>query len=234
MPVYILTDYLIFPDPREAEADGLLAIGGDLSPDRLLLAYRSGIFPWFSTGDPILWWSPDPRMILEIKELKVSKSMKKVLKQGQFAVTFDRDFSSVIQACQEIPRQGQRGTWITDEMKGAYIELHRQGYAHSVEVWQDNQLVGGLYGVSLGKGFFGESMFARISNASKVGFITLVRWLEKQGFSWIDCQVYTPHLASLGAKEIHREHFLRRLEKAVAQPTLKGSWSTEDPTISPA
>ena len=215
MPVFRLTEDLIFPSPDLAEEDGLLAVGGDLSNDRLLLAYSMGIFPWFEDDSPVLWWSPDPRLVLIPAELKVSRSLRQVIKKGLFTVKMDTAFAEVIRNCSEIRREGQQGTWITEEMIGAYIHLHSAGYAHSVESWQNGELVGGLYGISLGKAFFGESMFAKKSSASKVAFVTLVEYLGRLGFSFIDCQVTTEHLKSLGAKEIPRREFLRMLKKAL-------------------
>lgn len=227
MPVFWLSpEDVVFPHPELANQDGILAVGGDLSEERLLLAYQSGLFPWFNPEDPIIWWSPDPRFVLYPKNLKVSKSMRPYFNQRKFRVTFDRDFTAVIKACQQQRRRGQGGgTWITDEMLDAYIKLHRLGYAHSVEVWEDSEMVGGLYGISIGKVFFGESMFTRVSNASKVGFITLVTELEKRGFWLIDCQQETNHLASLGAETISRKEFLALLEKNKEERTLKGNWS---------
>ena len=203
-----------FPPVESANPVGLLAFGGDLSPNRLINAYRHGIFPWFDSSQPILWWSPDPRMVLFPEELKISKSMKQLLKKEVFKVTFDLDFEQVIGNCATAPRQGQEGTWITPELKQAYIELHRLGFAHSVEVWQEEELVGGLYGIYLREKniFCGESMFAKKSNASKFGFIKLVRKLREEGVKLIDCQVYTAHLASLGAREIPRSEFLTYLK----------------------
>lgn len=205
-----LSSQLEFPNPSQAVADGLLAYGGDLSVERLLLAYQNGIFPWYSKEDPILWWSPDPRMVLFPEELKVSKSMKQLLKKEAFQITLNHDFEAVIEACSLIRREGQYGTWITPEMKQAYRALHKKGHAHSVEVWQENQLVGGLYGIWLKDKhiFCGESMFSKLSNASKYGFIFWVEELQKSGVKLIDCQVYTQHLESLGAREISREAFL--------------------------
>jgi leucyl/phenylalanyl-tRNA---protein transferase len=226
MPLFQLPDEPLFPSPHLAEPDGLLAIGGDLSPERLLQAYAQGIFPWFSKKDPILWWSPDPRFVLFPPALKVSRSMHKILRDGIFEVSVDRDFRAVIQACQGIPREGQRGTWITPGMLEAYCQLHDQGYAHSIEVWQEGALVGGLYGISLGRSFFGESMFARVSNASKAGFIYLVHELERIGFDLIDCQVHTAHLESLGAVLIPRSTFLETLQNSLRQDTLRGNWGT--------
>lgn len=195
-----------FPDASEATEEGLLAIGGDLSVNRLIEAYSHGIFPWFSEDEPVLWWSPDPRFVLFPKNLKVSKSMKQVLRNSGYAVTVNKAFKAVIKACSVIERHGQEGTWITDDMIKAYVQLHELGFAKSVEVWKDDDLVGGLYGVDLNNGIFcGESMFAKESNASKVGFITFV---QNTNYKLIDCQVYTRHLESLGAEDIPREDFL--------------------------
>lgn len=224
MSYYFLGKELIFPSVEDADEHGILAIGGDLSPERLLLAYRSGIFPWFSEDEPILWWSPNPRFILYPSKLKVSKSMKQVLRKDTFTVTLDQSFREVMCHCKVIRRQGQKGTWITEEMLDAYCQLHTLGYAHSVEVWQGDELVGGLYGVSLGHCFFGESMFAKVSNASKAGFITLVKKLEESGFQLIDCQVHTNHLESLGAEAIPRARFIRELQQSLSFPTLQGNW----------
>ncbi|MFN8398279.1 MAG: leucyl/phenylalanyl-tRNA--protein transferase [Bacteroidia bacterium] len=209
MPVYSLPNQPLFPPVSHAEEDGLLAVGGDLSPERLLAAYARGIFPWYTEGkSPILWWSPDPRMVLFPNELNVSKSMKQLLRREAFQVTYDREFAAVISACGHVPRPGQDGTWLGNAMMEAYQVLHQLGHAHSVEVWQEGRLVGGLYGVAMGKTFCGESMFAHASNASKYGFITLVRDLIDAGFQLIDCQVYTEHLESLGAREISRNEFV--------------------------
>ncbi|RMG71150.1 MAG: leucyl/phenylalanyl-tRNA--protein transferase [Bacteroidetes bacterium] len=224
MPIYALTEALMFPDPERAHPDGILAVGGDLRPERLLLAYEHGIFPWFSAGDPILWWSPDPRFVLYPDELKVQRSMRPILNQQKFQITYDQAFAEVIKNCRHTPRPGQRGTWITPEMQAAYLNLHQEGYAHSVEVWQEGALVGGLYGVSLGRCYFGESMFAQVSNASKAGFITLVRDLMARDFALIDCQVYTSHLESLGAREIPRRQFLDELHTHLQAPDLRGNW----------
>lgn len=204
-----LTSKIEFPKVEEADEEGLLAIGGDLSVARLLLAYQSGIFPWFNSGDPVLWWSPDPRFVLFPEKLKVSKSMKQVLKKSDFTVTVNQDFMGVIKACSLAKREGQSGTWITDTMVQAYIKLHQLGYAKSVEVWQEEELVGGLYGLDLDNGVFcGESMFAKVSNASKVAFISFI---QNTNYKLIDCQVYTNHLESLGAEDISREAFLKYL-----------------------
>lgn len=198
-----------FPDVSNASEDGLLAVGGDLSPERLLLAYKSGIFPWFENDETIMWWSPDPRFVLYPEDLKVSKSMKQVLRNSDFEITINKDFDAVIKACASFKRIGQDGTWITEGMIAAYNKLHALGYAKSVEVWLNNELVGGFYGVDLKNGVFcGESMFANVSNASKAAFITFV---QNTNYKLIDCQVYTNHLESLGAVEISREHFLEFL-----------------------
>tara|TARA_R110002110_G_scaffold300392_12_gene514433 strand:+ start:1375 stop:2016 length:642 start_codon:yes stop_codon:yes gene_type:complete len=209
-----LSQSLKFPDPSEADSDGLLAVGGDLTPERLLLAYNSGIFPWYEDDQPILWWSPGLRMILYPKKLKVSKSLQKLINRETYEVTFNRAFSEVIKNCSVIKRGGQRGTWITEDMQEAYIDLHKQGHAISVEVWCDKILVGGLYGIDLPhkKVFCGESMFSSESNASKVGFYYLVSELAKKGYKLIDCQLYTTHLESLGAEEISREKFSQILD----------------------
>ncbi|WP_243473716.1 leucyl/phenylalanyl-tRNA--protein transferase [Winogradskyella sp. MH6] len=207
--MHFLTDKIAFPDVSEASFDGLLAIGGDLSSERLIHAYSNGIFPWFEDDEPLLWWSPDPRFVLFPKDLKVSKSMKQILRKNDFKVTVNKDFKSVIEQCAKAKRDGQDGTWITSLMEEAYIKLYQLGYAKSVEVWQDNELVGGLYGVGLGnKVFCGESMFTKVSNASKVGFITFVK---NSNYNVIDCQVHTKHLESLGAKHIPRTEFLKFL-----------------------
>jgi len=204
---------LSFPDPREASSDGLLAYGGDLTVDRLRLAYNSGIFPWYNADEPVLWWSPDPRMVLFPKDFKVSKTLKKTIQSNKFNITFNTAFEQVITQCASIKREGQNGTWITSEMSTAYIELHKLGIAQSVEVWHKEKLVGGLYGIDLKdkKVFCGESMFSLMSDASKVGFYYLVSSLLKQNYKLIDCQVHTKHLASLGAKEIDRLTFLSYL-----------------------
>ncbi|MGL2994432.1 leucyl/phenylalanyl-tRNA--protein transferase [Flavobacterium sp. TSSA_36] len=209
--MYYLTEKLFFPPVSEANADGILALGGDLSPERLQLAYSSGIFPWFEDDQPIIWWSPNPRMVLFLEDLVVSKSMRNILNRNVFKVTFNQDFRAVISHCQQVKREGQTGTWITNDMIEAYCKLHELGIAKSVEVWQDNQLVGGLYGVDLGHVFCGESMFSLVSNASKVAFIALVNHLRINNYRLLDCQVYNDHLASLGCVEIEREDFMRIL-----------------------
>ena len=202
-----------------------MAIGGDLSQERLLLAYRMGIFPWYSENEPIMWWSPDPRLVLYPSELKVSKSLKKTIQKRLFQVTVDQAFESVIKACAHSRTRMQEGTWIVDDMITAYCNLHESGLAHSVETWQAGKLAGGLYGVSLGGCFFGESMFTRISNASKVAFVALVEHLQALNFNLIDCQVTTAHLLSFGAREIPRSRFLMELEKSLGLPTLSNKWS---------
>ena len=220
MPVYLLTEELLFPPPHLAEEGGLLAVGGDLSEERLLLAYSSGIFPWYSDDEPILWWSPDPRLVLYPNELNVSASLRKVLKKGTFHVTLDTAFPQIITACASI----RESTWIVDDMIRAYCRLHESGYAHSVEVWQDGELAGGLYGVSLGRCFFGESMFSRRSNASKVALYHLVEHVKALHFDLIDCQVTSDHLLRLGAREIPRRQFLAEIKQSLKSPTLKGKW----------
>jgi leucyl/phenylalanyl-tRNA--protein transferase len=228
MPVFRLNARLAFPPPELADESGLLAVGGDLRPERLLLAYSLGIFPWYSEGLPILWYSPDPRLVLESGELVVARSLQKTLRRGRFKVTFDTAFDQVIRACAEVPRPGQHGTWITRDMVRAYRRLHDLGYAHSVEAWQGGELAGGLYGVSLGGGLFGESMFARASDASKVAFVTLVEHLRRWDIPLVDCQVHTEHLARFGAVEWPRERFLRRLAEVLEQPSRIGRWQLDD------
>jgi leucyl/phenylalanyl-tRNA---protein transferase len=213
MPLQVLTDELWFPPVDEAAADGLLAIGGDLSTERLLLAYRSGIFPWFNEDEPPLWWSPDPRFVLFPQELYISKSMLQLLKRRTFKITMNMAFVDVIRNCGRQKRKGQDGTWITNEIEEAYVALHRLGHAVSVEAWQGTELVGGLYGIRMGPFFFGESMFAKVSNASKYAFIAFVQHLQKEGCLLIDCQIYTAHLESLGARMIDRNEFIKLLNE---------------------
>ena len=210
--MHYLTKDLVFPPVSKASEDGFLAIGGDLSPERLILAYKSGIFPWFEEGDPILWWSPNPRMVLFFEDLVVSKSMRNILNRDTFKVTFNHDFRGVIFNCQKIKRDGQHGTWITNDMIDAYCKLNELGIAKSVEVWQDDELVGGLYGVDLGNIFCGESMFSKVPNASKVAFIHWSRHLEANNYKLLDCQIYNPHLESLGCLEISRGEFIEILK----------------------
>ena len=224
MPVFQLSDEIIFPDPSLAEPDGLLAVGGDLSPERLLTAYKNGIFPWFSEHEPILWWSPDPRLVLFPQKFIISHSLKQKIKQNIFSVRMDSNFEQVISACAETERRHEDGTWITDEMKAAYIELHHKGFAHSVECYFDGKLVGGLYGISLGKSFFGESMFHSMTDASKVALYYLVEKAKEFGFIFIDSQVETEHLMSLGAELIPRKKYLKLLKEAMKFPSYKGIW----------
>ncbi len=210
--MYLLSKNIVFPPVHLANRDGLLAIGGDLSFERLLLAYRSGIFPWYNEGEPIIWYSPDPRMVLFPDQLKVSKSMHRIIRKGEFNITYNKNFSKVIFQCKSISRNDQGGTWITNEMQQAYINLHKKGFAKSVEVWKDDELVGGLYGIDLGTVFCGESMFSKVSNTSKLAFIYLIQKLKEEKYLLVDCQVYNEHLASLGAQEISREAFLDFLD----------------------
>jgi leucyl/phenylalanyl-tRNA--protein transferase len=213
MPLTFLTNELWFPNVSDANIEGLLAVGGDLSPERLILAYQSGIFPWFNEDSPILWWSPNPRMVLFPGNIKISKSMRKVLKSSQFTLTKNSCFDKVIEQCSLVKRQGQSGTWISTEMKNAYKQLHKIGLAKSYEVWEEGQLVGGLYGMDLGHVFCGESMFSTTSNASKFAFMKLAEELDLKGYDLIDCQLYTKHLESLGAVEIPRKAFMDTLKK---------------------
>ncbi|MEI6347129.1 MAG: leucyl/phenylalanyl-tRNA--protein transferase [Bacteroidota bacterium] len=225
MPIYQLSDDDIrFPDAIESEPDGLLAIGGTLSPERLVNAYASGIFPWYDRK-PILWWSPNPRTILIPQDYKISKSLKRTIKSGKYEVRLDSAFSRVIDTCARISRSGETGTWITTEMKIAYKKLFVIGIAHSVETFHNNHLVGGLYGVSIGKAFFGESMFHTETDASKVAFAYLSSWLTARNFLFVDCQMHTDHLQSLGAIDIPKMDYLDLLAKAIKFPTLKGKWS---------
>ena len=232
---YLLDDIhkSIFPNVELAltEPDGLLAVGGDLSVERLTSAYQQGIFPWYSEGQPILWWSPDPRMVLQPRDIKISRSLAKTIRNKTFNVTFDTHFRNVITACSESRLEKgklQDETWILDEMIEAYVKLHEAGYAHSVECWQDDKLVGGLYGVAIGKVFFGESMFSRVSDASKVAFVTLAQQLEQWGFKLIDCQVYTSHLESLGASMITRKNFLIALKQYTVSNSHNVKWKSDN------
>ena len=224
MPVYRLSSELVFPPPHLAIEEGLLAVGGDLSVERLLMAYGLGIFPWYTQGEPILWWSPDPRLVLYPSQIRVSRRLKRIIRQNRFAVTFDHAFDRVIRACSSAVRHHQTGTWITEEMIAAYIALHRAGYAHSVEAWQEERLVGGLYGVSLGGSFFGESMFHQVSNAANVALASLAQQLNQWHFDMIDCQVMTDHLVRMGAVEVPRSDFLSRLNRSVKKKTKRGKW----------
>ncbi len=228
MIAWLAPDSLMFPSADDAPPDAPLAVGGDLSAARLLRAYRAGIFPWYNEP-PILWWSPDPRMVLFPDELRVNRSLAKAMRKRTLDITFDRAFPAVIRAC-AAPRASADGTWITPDMMVAYADLFRRGHAHSVEAWQDGVLVGGLYGVALGGAFFGESMFSTISYASKIAFARLVFWLRENGFSLIDCQVPSDHMASLGARTIPRHAFLQHLRAAVDRPTPPGRWSAPSET----
>ncbi len=225
MPVYRLTDQYIFPNPNDADDSGLLAVGGDLHPQRVLLAYAQGIFPW-PHGDewPMLWFSPDPRMVLLPSNLHVSRSLRKACNREVYEVRFDTAFEQVMHACSSTYRPNQDGTWVTPEMIETYCQLHELGFAHSIEAWAHGDLVGGLYGISLGGAFFGESMFAHRSDASKVAFVHLVRQLQNWAFQLIDCQVYTEHLERFGAREWPRTRFLRALDRALQMPTRRGHW----------
>ncbi len=225
MPIALLDDTLAFPHPSLAEPEGLLAVGGDLSLERLLLAYRHGIFPWYSVGDPVLWWSPDPRMVLFPSEFHASRRFRRVLKNPPFTVTCDTAFPQVIRACARQRAPGREETWITPEMEEAYIQLHRQGHAHSIECWQDGELVGGLYGVAVGTCFSGESMFTRVPNASKVALAKLVEFVKAWDGGFIDCQMYTAHLERHGAREISRREFLARLADARNRKASPGAWA---------
>jgi leucyl/phenylalanyl-tRNA--protein transferase len=224
MAVYRLGAHLAFPPPEEAEPSGLLAVGGDLRPERLLLAYSMGIFPWPLVESPLLWFSPDPRMALRPSELHVSRSLRKTLRRRRYEVRLDTAFAEVVRRCADVPRCGGPGTWITPALAAAYEHLHGAGFAHSAEAWEDGILVGGLYGVSLGGAFFGESMFAERTDASKVAFVTLVRQLGAWGFDLVDCQVHTEHLARFGAREWPRTRFLAALAKSLEKPTRAGAW----------
>lgn len=233
LPIYELGPVAYgFPDPREADPDGLLAVGGDLSPERLLLAYSMGIFPWYSEGQPILWHSPDPRFCLEPAHLHVPRSLARARRKGRLAIRLDTAFERVMRACAERTRPGQRGTWITSDMIRGYVALHERGFAHSAEAWLDGELVGGLYGVSLGRAFFGESMFALVPDASKIAFVTLVEALQTWGFTLIDCQQETEHLARFGATLWPRERFLQALDEALTHPPRRGPWTL--PPLAPA
>lgn len=228
VPIFQLNTRISFPPVEFAERNGLLALGGDLSEKRLLLAYENGIFPWFDEGDPILWWSPDPRFVLFPEKIHISKSLSKFIKKNPFHLSMDRDFLSVISHCANIPRKGIGGTWILPEMISAYTNLHKAGYAHSLEVWDKaGNLCGGLYGVSLGSAFFGESMFSLVSNASRVALMVLARQLDLWQFDFIDCQMQTKHLESMGAEGIPRSLFLEKLEKSLSTPTKLGPWSLD-------
>jgi leucyl/phenylalanyl-tRNA--protein transferase len=223
--IYRLGTRPVFPDPERADPSGLLAVGGELEPAWLVAAYASGVFPWYEEGYPRLWWSPDPRVVLELDGLKVSRSLGKTMRRGHFQVRFDTSFRAVMERCATIRRRHEQGTWIVPELVDAYVELHRLGFAHSVETWEGGELVGGLYGVSLGGAFFGESMFAARSDASKVALARLTELLRAWGFDFIDCQLETEHLRRLGAHPIPRRDYLARLERTLARPTRRGPWT---------
>lgn len=224
MPFYQLTEELVFPNPHDAEEDGLLAVGGDLSSKRLLLAYSHGIFPWYSDDSPILWWALNPRMVLKLDNFKVSKSLKSSIRNCNFEIRFDTDFEQVINNCAKSVRKDQESTWITKDMKMAYIQLHELGFAHSVETYVNNELVGGLYGVSLGRVFFGESMFHKQTDASKIAFYHLVVQLKEWDFEMIDAQMETPLLKSFGAQNIKFDSYYEQLQASLGNPTKKGNW----------
>jgi leucyl/phenylalanyl-tRNA---protein transferase len=228
MYIYQLNDSIVFPPAQTAIAEGLLAMGGDLKPERLLKAYSEGIFPWYEEGQPILWWSPDPRLILRPDALYISKSLKKTIRENRFKISYDTNFEGVIDACANTLRDDSDGTWITEDLRNAFIELHRMGLAHSVEATQDGELVGGLYGLSLGTVFFGESMFHVVKDASKVAFVYLVEFLKANDFELIDAQQDTPHLRSFGASALKRREFLELMKSMVFKPSLVGNWGTND------
>ncbi len=231
MAVFRIPRQHVFPHPSLAEDSGLLGVGGDLEPARLLLAYQMGIFPWYSEPQPILWWSPDPRMVLEPAALRVSKSLRKRIRSGRYRVTLDRAFPAVIRHCATVPRAGQEGTWITPEMIEAYERLYRHGFAHSVEAWEGEDLVGGLYGVAVGRLFCGESMFALARDASKVAFVTLVRQLERWDYPLVDCQIHTDHLARFGARRVRRAEFIDRISRIVGDSGRRGPWRFDDDLV---
>ncbi|MDH3625200.1 MAG: leucyl/phenylalanyl-tRNA--protein transferase [Myxococcales bacterium] len=224
MPVYLLGKELAFPRPEEANEEGIVAVGGDVSPERLLVAYQNGIFPWPAKGYPLLWFSPDPRFALVPAEAHVSRSLRKAIRRGQLSVTADTAFGEVMAACARVPRPHQQGTWITNELQEGYLGLHELGYAHSIEAWRNDELVGGLYGVSLGRTFAGESMFASEPDASKIAFTTLLGHLAAWGFSTVDCQVYTEHLARFGATMWPRKRFLSEWRQATSEPSRLAPW----------
>jgi leucyl/phenylalanyl-tRNA--protein transferase len=225
VPVHLLTEKLTFPSPSQATIEGLVAVGGDASPARLARAYQEGIFPWPMRGMPLLWFSPDPRFLLLPADVRVSRSVRRAIRRGRFEIRMDTRFDEVMRACAEMPRPGQNGTWITDDLIAGFTGLHEEGLAHSVEAFADGALVGGLYGVSFGRAFFGESMFARVDDASKVAFVTLLGHLFGEwDFHFVDCQVYTDHLASFGAKDVPRPVFLEALGRALAFPTRRDRW----------
>jgi len=225
VPIYALPDEHIFPDPDLADTTGLIAVGGDLHPRRVLRGYAAGIFPWYSEGQPILWHSPDPRFVLELPELRVGRTLRQAMNKRPYELKLDSAFGDVIAGCADSPRPGQDGTWITNDMEQTYNDLHDLGFAHSVEAWDGDELVGGLYGVSLGSIFFGESMFARASDASKIALVALVAQLRRWNFELLDSQVHTDHLARFGTREIPRREYLRRLRSCLRVPTREGAWA---------
>jgi leucyl/phenylalanyl-tRNA--protein transferase len=233
VPVYLLDERLAFPPAEQAE-NGLVAVGGDLRPERLVLAYSRGIFPWYEEGQPILWHSPDPRMVLSVDQLHVPRSLRKKAARRPFRLTLDTAFKAVMEGCARMRRPRQRSTWITRDMLRAYVKLHRLGLAHSVEAWQGKTLAGGLYGVSLGAVYFGESMFARVPDASKVAFVALVEQLGRWGIGLVDCQVHTEHMARFGAREWPRRRYLAELKAALRVPTRQGRWEFDVPVAAPA
>jgi leucyl/phenylalanyl-tRNA--protein transferase len=231
MPVYRLADHPAFPPPSHAEPSGLLAVEGDLSPERLLAAYRSGIFPWYNEGEPILWFSPDPRMVLRASELRVPRGIRRNIRSQPFELRLDSAFEKVIRRCAEATRPAQDGTWITEDMIEAYLRLHDLGYAHSAEAWLEGDLVGGAYGVCIGRTFSGESMFHEVTGASQAALVALIAQLDRWGIDLIDCQTHTPHFERIGATEWPRERFLAALAEAVAHPTRRGRWVLELPPV---
>jgi len=233
MPVFRIPEQHLFPNPELANPQGLLGVGGDLDPERILLAYRHGIFPWYSQGQPILWWSPDPRMVLWVDALHVPRSLGKIIRRGDYRTTMDTAFAEVMTACARVPRPGQEGTWITPELAVGFDALYRAGHAHSVEAWKDGELVGGLYGLAVGQVFCGESMFTRAPNASKVAFVALVQQIQRWGFPLVDCQVYTPHLARFGAREVPRKRFLSDLSVLGGRPGHVGRWVLDSDLAGP-
>lgn len=229
--MYYVDTTLYFPHPDTADSSGVLAIGGDLHPSRLLLAYQYGIFPWYNPGEPIIWWHPDPRFVIYPAEVKVAKSMRPLFNQARYDITFDKDFKGVMTHCRKAKRNGSDLTWISDEIMEAYGDLHEMGYAHSVEVWEGQELVGGIYGVSLGRVFCGESMFSKKPNTSKMALITLARVLEQEGYALIDCQIANPHLESMGGRHIPRAEFMKVMRQNVFLETKKGSWADICPQL---
>jgi len=224
MPILLLPKQAYVPYPENPDENGVVAIGSSLEPAIILDAYSKGIFPWFNEGEPVTWWSPPMRMVLKPGEERVTKSSRNLLNRKEFSLSFDHDFEAVIRNCQTVRRKGQEGSWITDDMIKAYLQLHKEGFAHSVECWKEDKLVGGLYGLSIGNAFFGDSMFSLVSNASKIAFLSLCRFLKTMGFSLVDCQLHNSYLESLGAYEVPRPEFLERLKSALEAPGIIGSW----------